>query len=77
MLNCKIGLNKADPEYLKVLNEFIDSGFSLGFIGGESNLAHYFIGRINDDYIFLDPHVTKKSISVFHESSIDSYISKK
>ena len=34
MLNCKIGLEKPDPKYLKIVNLIMDSKFSVGIIGG-------------------------------------------
>lgn len=36
----------------------------MGIIGGKPNLALYFIGCVNDEVVYLDPHTTQKSGSV-------------
>lgn len=32
-------------------------------IGGKEGKAHYFVGRINKTYIYLDPHTVNKAVS--------------
>ena len=35
----------------------MESRFFQGMLGGKPEKALYFVGRINDQYIYLDPHV--------------------
>ncbi|KAG8548730.1 hypothetical protein GDO81_024391, partial [Engystomops pustulosus] len=43
---------------------------SLGVIGGRPNSAHYFIGYVGDELIYLDPHTTQPAV----EPSDGTYI---
>lgn len=33
-------------------------------IGGKPNLALYFIGCVEDEVLYLDPHTTQKSVTI-------------
>lgn len=33
-------------------------------IGGKPNLALYFIGCVEDEILYLDPHTTQKSVTI-------------
>uniref|UniRef100_A0A8D2FND9 Cysteine protease n=1 Tax=Theropithecus gelada TaxID=9565 RepID=A0A8D2FND9_THEGE len=35
---------------------------SLGVIGGKPNSAHYFIGYVGEELIYLDPHTTQPAV---------------
>lgn len=37
---------------------------TIGLIGGRPNQAHYFIGYVGDEALYLDPHTTQKCGSV-------------
>ena len=71
---CKIGMSKAEKQSIMIVNELMDHRLSIGMIGniptpnptptptgGKPTRALYFIGRINDKYIYLDPHYVQKS----------------
>lgn len=51
--------------------------YSIGAIGGKPNKALYFLGRINDQYIYLDPHkVQEASTASNFDQTLDSYFYK-
>lgn len=37
---------------------------SLGVIGGKPNSAHYFIGYVGEELIYLDPHTTQPAVEL-------------
>ena len=41
----------------------MDLPYSIGMIGGKPHEALYFLGRIKDNLIYLDPHYVQESIS--------------
>lgn len=43
---------------------------SLGVIGGKPNSAHYFIGYVGEELIYLDPHTTQPAVEVADRRSI-------
>ena len=67
-------MSKAEKQSITIVNELMDHRLSIGMIGnlptptpnpnptgGKPTRALYFIGRINDKYIYLDPHYVQKS----------------
>ncbi|MGH0144755.1 UNVERIFIED_CONTAM: hypothetical protein FKN15_053535 [Acipenser sinensis] len=48
---------------------------SLGVIGGKPNSAHYFIGYVGEELIYLDPHTTQPSVEPCDDGLVpdDSY----
>ncbi|CAD8089550.1 unnamed protein product [Paramecium sonneborni] len=52
----RIGLQNVNKDYLQVLNNLMTLPYFHGIIGGVSNKAFYIVGRIQDYYIYLDPH---------------------
>lgn len=40
-----------------------------GLVGGRPNQAHYFIGYVGDEALFLDPHTTQKCGTIGEKSS--------
>ena len=67
-------MSKAEKQSIMIVNELMDHRLSIGMIGnlptptpnpnptgGKPTRALYFIGRINDKYIYLDPHYVQKS----------------
>lgn len=42
-----------------------------GMIGGRPNQALYFLGYVDDEVLFLDPHTTQRSGSVGQKTSQD------
>lgn len=62
ILLSRIGLEHPEKKYLKVLNLMMQSKLFLGVIGGKPEKALYFMGRINDNYIYLDPHMVQQGV---------------
>uniref|UniRef100_A0AAY4E2X2 Cysteine protease n=1 Tax=Denticeps clupeoides TaxID=299321 RepID=A0AAY4E2X2_9TELE len=48
---------------------------SLGVIGGKPNSAHYFIGFVGEELIYLDPHTTQPAVEPSEDGQVpdDSY----
>ncbi|KTG04484.1 hypothetical protein cypCar_00003454 [Cyprinus carpio] len=44
---------------------------SCGVLGGKPNLAYYFIGFIDDELIYLDPHTTQQAVDTESGSAVD------
>lgn len=53
---CVIGMDTPEIEYLNMAIKMMDFKYSLGMIGGKPKKALYFVGRIDDNFIILDPH---------------------
>jgi|JI61114C2RNA_FD_contig_71_1431566_length_1189_multi_1_in_0_out_0_1 cysteine protease ATG4 len=74
VLLARIGLDQPEKKYLKVLNKMMECKFFLGVLGGKPEKALYFIGRINDNYIYLDPHMVQSGVGHHNfQQSFDSY----
>ena len=70
-ISVRLGINKVTNEYYDSLKRLFECKECIGIIGGETNLAHYFIGY-NDkgNLLFLDPHITRDAINELNEDSI-------
>ncbi|CAD8068670.1 unnamed protein product [Paramecium sonneborni] len=55
-LPARIGLQNVNKDNLLVLNNLMTLPYFHGIIGGAQNKAFYIVGRIQDYYIYLDPH---------------------
>lgn len=60
----RLGLNELNPIYFDGLKKCLENNLSCGIIGGRPNQALYFFGFVDDDILYLDPHVTQRSGSV-------------
>ena len=71
------GTNKLNVEvYDKILKVF-DIPTNIGIIGGNNTKAYYFIGKCDNNIIFLDPHYVQKTIpleKIGTNETIESYI---
>lgn len=56
----RLGLSEVNPIYINGLKKTFEISGTLGLIGGRPNQAHYFIGYVGDEAIYLDPHTTQK-----------------
>lgn len=70
-ISVRLGINKVTNEYYSSLKKLFECKECIGIIGGETNLAHYFIGY-NDkgNLIYLDPHITRDAIYDLNDDSI-------
>lgn len=65
----RLGLTDINPIYIPALKKCFELVGSLGMIGGRPNQALYFIGYVDDEVIFLDPHTIQRSGSVGTKTS--------
>ncbi|KAL5279547.1 ATG4A family protein [Megaselia abdita] len=65
----RLGLSEINPIYIPALKKCFEMVGSVGMIGGRPNQALYFIGYVDDDVLFLDPHTTQRSGSVGNKAS--------
>lgn len=57
----RIGLDRPEERYLKVLSRMMEVSQFKGVIGGKPKKALYFLGRHNQDYVYLDPHFVQNA----------------
>ena len=57
----RIGLEEPNPKYLKIIDELMEIPSFQGVVGGTPKRAFYILGRINDHYIYLDPHYVQEA----------------
>ncbi|XP_075153516.1 autophagy-related 4a isoform X2 [Haematobia irritans] len=67
----RLGLSDINPIYIGALKSCFELVGFCGMIGGRPNQALYFMGYVDDDVLFLDPHTTQRSGSVGQKTSQD------
>ncbi|XP_055308063.1 cysteine protease ATG4B-like isoform X4 [Sitodiplosis mosellana] len=65
----RLGLSEVNPIYIDRLKKSFEIPGTCGLIGGRPNQAHYFIGYVGDEALYLDPHTTQKCGSVGEKMS--------
>ena len=70
-VSMRLGINKVSVEYYSSIKKLFQCKECIGIIGGETNLAHYFIGY-NDkgNLIYLDPHITRDAVLELNRDNI-------
>ena len=58
-ISLRLGLSDINPVYIPGLKASFTLPASLGVIGGRPNHALYFLGHVEDEVVFLDPHTTQ------------------
>jgi len=58
-ISLRLGLSDINPVYIPGLKASFTLPASLGVIGGRPNHALYFLGFVEDELVFLDPHTTQ------------------
>ena len=53
------GFRKPEKESLAVIDDLLGSKFSVGMIGGRPGKAYYIVGNVQDEFIYLDPHLVQ------------------
>lgn len=56
----RLGLSEVNKIYINGLKKSFEIPGFVGLVGGRPNQAHYFIGYVGDEALFLDPHTTQK-----------------
>ncbi|XP_076835600.1 cysteine protease ATG4A [Brachyhypopomus gauderio] len=71
LIPLRMGINTINPVYIQALKECFKMPQSCGVLGGKPNLAYYFIGFIDDELIYLDPHTTQVAVDSETGSPVD------
>ena len=77
-VSMRLGINKVGSEYHSSIKYLFNSKECMGIIGGETNLAHYFIGyNDKDNLLYLDPHITRDVVFELNQNNImNDYLTK-
>lgn len=67
----RLGLSDINPIYIPALKKCFELVGFCGMIGGRPNQALYFMGYVDDEVLFLDPHTTQRCGSVGQKTSQD------
>ncbi|XP_037705984.1 cysteine protease ATG4B isoform X2 [Choloepus didactylus] len=62
LIPLRLGLTDINAAYVETLKHCFMMPQSLGVVGGKPNSAHYFIGYIGEELIYLDPHTTQPAV---------------
>ncbi|CAH2246762.1 cysteine protease ATG4B [Pelobates cultripes] len=62
LIPLRLGLSEINEAYIATLKHCFMVPQSLGVIGGRPNSAHYFIGYVGEELIYLDPHTTQPAV---------------
>ncbi|MCJ8729657.1 hypothetical protein PDJAM_G00109060 [Pangasius djambal] len=75
LIPLRLGLSDINEAYIETLKQCFMMPQSLGVIGGKPNSAHYFIGYVGEELIYLDPHTTQPAVEPCENGEIqdDSY----
>ncbi|XP_028650649.1 cysteine protease ATG4B [Erpetoichthys calabaricus] len=75
LIPLRLGLSDINEAYIETLKHCFMMPQSLGVIGGKPNSAHYFIGYVGEELVYLDPHTTQPSVEPCDSGQIsdDSY----
>ncbi|XP_073827424.1 autophagy-related 4a isoform X1 [Musca autumnalis] len=67
----RLGLSDINPIYIPALKKCFELVGFCGMIGGRPNQALYFMGYVDDEVLFLDPHTTQRCGSVGQKTTQD------
>lgn len=67
----RLGLSEINPVYERALKMCLTLKQSIGIIGGKPNHAHYFIGYIGDELVYLDPHTVQNVVDFTSSGETD------
>ncbi|KAM6963102.1 LOW QUALITY PROTEIN: cysteine protease ATG4B [Aplochiton taeniatus] len=75
LIPLRLGLSDINEAYIETLKQCFMLPQSLGVIGGKPNSAHYFIGYVGEQLIYLDPHTTQPAVEPYEDAHVpdDSY----
>ena len=59
------------------MSSLLSYEFCIGLIGGKGNRGYYFVGKINNELIYLDPHYVENKVDFSNYISMyNTYFSK-
>ncbi|XP_071198440.1 cysteine protease ATG4B-like isoform X2 [Salvelinus alpinus] len=75
LIPLRLGLSDINTAYIETLKQCFQLPQSLGVIGGKPNSAHYFIGYVGEELIYLDPHTTQSAVEPCEDGQVpdDTY----
>uniref|UniRef100_A0A8C9VX70 Cysteine protease n=1 Tax=Scleropages formosus TaxID=113540 RepID=A0A8C9VX70_SCLFO len=75
LIPLRLGLSDINEAYMETLKHCFMFPQSLGVIGGKPNSAHYFIGFVGEELIYLDPHTTQPAVEPSDDGQVpdDTY----
>ncbi|KAL4445539.1 hypothetical protein ABPG74_004613 [Tetrahymena malaccensis] len=62
LLPCRLGLDQISEIHVEIMKKLLSLKESVGMIGGKPNKAHYFLGFVGNDLLYLDPHYIQESV---------------
>lgn len=74
LISTVIGIDKIDSYYYPIIIELLSSSYCVGLIGGQNNKAYYVFSSIENNMLYLDPHLAQPYVNVADNNSISSYI---
>ena len=70
-ISVRLGINSVTEDYYSSLKKLFGCKECIGIIGGETNLAHYFIGyNGKGNLVYLDPHITRDAVNILNDETI-------
>ncbi|GFR79302.1 cysteine protease [Elysia marginata] len=69
----RLGLTEINPIYFESLRKCFTFKQSIGIIGGKPNHAHWFIGYVGKELIYLDPHTTQNVVDLDSRSMTSDF----
>ena len=73
-VSLRLGINYISSEYFPSIKKLFDCKQFVGFIGGKVNSASYFIGYMENDLLFLNPHYNQASIYDLNNDNLNTYL---
>eukprot|EP00064_Thunnus_orientalis_P003573 superscaffoldBa00000296_g3583 len=70
LIPLRLGLSDINEAYIETLKQCFMLPQSLGVIGGKPNSAHYFIGYVGEELIYLDPHTTQPAVEPCEDGQV-------
>lgn len=67
----RLGLTDTNVVYVESLKKCLSLKQSVGMIGGKPNHAHWFIGYVGEELIYLDPHTTQPVLDLDDPDTTD------
>jgi len=75
-ISVRHGLHSIEKEYHRSIKQYFKIPYNLGIIGGKANSAFYFVGEHQERLIYLDPHLSQKSIEnlyLLYQNGYETY----
>ena len=70
LVGIRLGIDRVTPAYWGALKASLQLPQSVGIAGGRPSSSHYFFGIQEDQFFYLDPHVTRPALQ-FHRNPTD------